>query len=123
MSFEIIERKIISNCTNSLSFHAILTPAPDVPLEKTKQFIKGGFSYRAKKELNFNFDIWQKESKEHRIKDAADYEAHVEYIWNNPVRAGLVNLAEEFSYSSARLRNLVDPAPAWVRLRRSAQSA
>jgi REP element-mobilizing transposase RayT len=26
--------------------HALLTPAPDISLERTVQFIKGGFSYR-----------------------------------------------------------------------------
>ncbi len=29
-------------------FHLLLTPAAEIPLEKALQFIKGGFSYRAK---------------------------------------------------------------------------
>src|SRR5579872_2791328 len=93
--------------------HATLTPAPDVSLEKAMQFIKGGFSYRAKKELSFNFDIWQKGNKEHRINDADDYQNHVEYIWNNPVRAKIVAFPEDFPYSSAKLRDAVDPPLAW----------
>src|SRR5580658_11375058 len=40
--------------------HLILTPAPLVSLEKAMQFIKGGFSYRAKREMIFNGEIWQK---------------------------------------------------------------
>ena len=95
--------------------HLILTPAPDVSLEKVRrggQFVKGGFSFRAKKELNFNREIWQqKGSQEHRIKDAEDYARHVEYIWMNPVKAGYVQAPEEYWYSSARLRSEVDPAP------------
>jgi putative transposase len=39
-------------------FHAIITPATEVPLEKAMQFIKGGFSYRARKELNVDSAIW-----------------------------------------------------------------
>jgi putative transposase len=35
-------------------FHLILTPATDVSLEKAVQYIKGGFSFRAKKELGLN---------------------------------------------------------------------
>jgi putative transposase len=31
-------------------FHLLLTPAVEIPLEKAPQFIKGGFSYRAKRE-------------------------------------------------------------------------
>jgi len=80
------------------------------------QFIKGGFSYRAKKELGMNFEIWQKGFKEHRIKDAQDYQSHVEYIWNNPVRAHLVMKPDDFPYSSARLHDAVDPPPAWIGL-------
>ncbi len=30
-------------------FPLLLTPAADIPLEKALQFIKGGFSYRAKR--------------------------------------------------------------------------
>ena len=94
--------------------HTILTPAPKVSLEKAMQYIKGGFSYRAKKEMNFNFEVWQKGSKDHGIKNAEDYQAHVDYIWNNPVRAKLVARAEDFPYSSAKLRNEVDEAPKWL---------
>jgi putative transposase len=32
-------------------FHLLLTPATKIPLEKALQFIKGGFSYRAKREF------------------------------------------------------------------------
>src|SRR5713226_9053165 len=31
-------------------FHLLLTPAAEIPLEKALQFIKGGFSYRAKRD-------------------------------------------------------------------------
>jgi putative transposase len=91
--------------------HLILTPAPLVSLEKAMQFIKGGFSYRTKKEMSFNFEIWQKGYNEHRIRDADEYAQHIEYVWMNPVKAGLVEQPEEFPYSSARLKAEVDPAP------------
>ena len=91
--------------------HLIVTPAPVESLEKAMQFIKGGFSYRAKKEMKFNGEIWQKGYNEQRIKDANQYAAHVNYVWMNPVEAGLVERAEEYLYSSARLRTEVDLAP------------
>ena len=91
--------------------HLILTPASLVSVEKAVQFIKGGFSYRAKKELNFNHEIWQKGYNEHRIRDAKEYAQHVKYVWMNPVKAGLVQQAAVFPYSSAQLRSEVDPAP------------
>jgi putative transposase len=91
--------------------HAILTPAPEHPLEKCVQFIKGGFSFRAKKELGFHGEIWQRQYTEHRIKDAHDYRAHAQYVRENPVRAKLVASAEEWMYSSASVRDILDPAP------------
>jgi putative transposase len=92
--------------------HLILTPAPLVSLEKAMQFIKGGFSRRAKKETLFQGEIWQKGYDEHRIQDATDYSQHVEYIRMNPVKAGRVEKPEDYPYSSARLQTEVDPAPA-----------
>ena len=35
---------------------AARTPAAEIPLEKALQFIKGGFSYRAKREIHFAFE-------------------------------------------------------------------
>ena len=69
--------------------HAIITPAYEIPLERAVQFIKGGFSYRIKKELGFNGEIWQAGFTEHRIKDPFDYQHHREYIHRNPMHAGL----------------------------------
>jgi hypothetical protein len=47
--------------------------------------IKGGFSYRAKREIHFAFEIWQASFVNHRIRDAEDYKHHYTYIWENPV--------------------------------------
>jgi putative transposase len=91
--------------------HLILTPAPLVSLEKAMQLIKGGFSYRARREMIFQGEIWQKGYNEHRIRDADEYAKHVEYLWMNPVKAGLAEHPEEYPYSSARLKAEVDPAP------------
>jgi putative transposase len=97
--------------------HLILTPGPFVPLEKAMQFIKGGFSYRAKKEMNFNGEMWQKGYNERRIRGAEEYAQQMEYVWMNPVKAGLVERPEEYLYSSARLKVEVDPAPIQFRRR------
>jgi putative transposase len=67
-------------------FHLLLTPAADISLEKALQFIKGGFSYGAKREVHFAFEIWQPSFVNHRIRDAEDYNYHPIYIWENPVR-------------------------------------
>lgn len=83
-------------------FHLLITPGPLLALERCLQLIKGGFSFRAKKELQFAGEIWEKSFTNHRIRDAVDYTNHRKYIWENPVRAGLVSSPEEYEYSSAR---------------------
>ncbi len=80
--------------------HVHLLVTPLTGLERAVQFIKGGFSYRAKKELGSNLEIWQTGFSDHRIRDAEDYAQHVEYIRQNPVRKRLVEKAEEFAFSS-----------------------
>ena len=89
--------------------HVLLTPKTS--LEKAVQFIKGGFSYRAKQELGSNMEVWQKGFSDHRIRDAGDYLQHVSYIRENPVRKHLCERAEEFSYSSAYPGFDSDPVP------------
>ena len=84
-------------------FHLLLTPAEEIALEKALQFIKGGFSYRAKREFHVAFEIWQASFVNHRIRDAEDYKHHHTYIWENPVRAGLSERPELFAWSSASL--------------------
>jgi putative transposase len=89
--------------------HVLITPLTS--LEKAVQFIKGGFSYRAKKELDSNMEVWQKGFSDHRIRDANDYMLHVSYIHQNPLRERFCVRAEEFPYSSAHPGFELDPAP------------
>ncbi len=44
--------------------------------------------------------IWQRRFWEHLIRDTKDFVAHVDYIHNNPVKHGLVENAEDWSWSS-----------------------
>src|SRR5438445_12165223 len=59
-------------------FHLLLAPL-EITLEGAMQLIKGGFSYRVKKELGLNIEIWERGYIDHRIRDAKDYARHVEY--------------------------------------------
>ena len=46
-------------------------------------------------------EIWQPGYTDHRIRDAADYVRHVEYLQTNPVRASLCSLPFDYQFSSA----------------------
>src|SRR5271165_620830 len=98
-------------------FHLLLTPAPDIPLEKAVQLIKGGFSFRVKKELGSGTEIWGTGYTEHRVKDTDDYEHHVAYIRQNPVRAKLAETPAAYLYGSASGKWEVDPTPPWLKPR------
>jgi putative transposase len=60
--------------------HLLLTPESDVSLEKAVQLVKGGFSFRCKRELGCNAEVWQEGFTEHRVKDAGDFARHAMYI-------------------------------------------
>ena len=68
--------------------HLLITPIESV--EKSMQLIKGGFSFRAKRELEWNGEIWQPGFTDHRIRDEEDWQRHLEYIRTNPLEAKLV---------------------------------
>lgn len=87
--------------------HLLLTPAETISLEKAMQYIKGGFSFRLKSQLS----VWQPSFSLRRIEDGRDFEAHLNYIHENPVRAGLCHDPEGFSHSSACRSQDIDPAP------------
>jgi len=80
-------------------FHDRITP--QTSLDKAVQFIKGGFSYRAKKGLGSNMEVWQKGFQDHRICDARDRAVHVRYVHNDPIKERFCDRPEEFPYSSA----------------------
>ena len=72
-------------------------------LERALQLIKGDFSYRVKKELNFAGEIWQPSYYDRRVRDMSEYQAFKDYIHLNPVKKGLVSAAGQYPYSSVRL--------------------
>ena len=76
--------------------HLLLTPFESV--EKSVQLIKGGFSFRAKRELEWPGGIWQTGFTDHRIRDEEDWQHHLEYIRQNPVQARLVEDSVLYPY-------------------------
>jgi putative transposase len=86
--------------------HALLTPAPDVSLEKALQFIKGGFSFR----LKSKHDVWMRSFNESQIMSEEKFRNCVRYVEENPVRRRLVRLPDEYRFSSASCGPL-DPMP------------
>ena len=89
--------------------HALITPAPEVSLEKAIQFMKGGFSYR----LKSKFEVWERGHFDKRVPDKQAYGACIKYIHSNPVAARLAAEDDAYVFSSAAQPDQVDPAPEW----------
>ena len=81
--------------------HLLLTPAPGITLERSIQFIKGGYSHALGVELGRKGEVWQRGFTDHRIRDAVDFDMHRGYIHENPVRRGLVESASDYRYCRA----------------------
>ncbi|SRR6266852_2455062 len=90
-------------------FHLLITPLST--LERALQLIKGGYSFRAKKELGFQGEIWEKSFYDRRVRDWEQYCAFRLYIHWNPVERCLVSVPEEYPYSSARPGLALDAVP------------
>jgi putative transposase len=85
-------------------FHLLLSVDEMMSIEKAVQLVKGNFSFRAKKELGFQREIWQRGFSEVRICDRESFLYYRRYIYQNPVKAGYVNSAEDYPYCSAYFR-------------------
>ena len=85
-------------------FHLQLTLDGRKTIEKAVGLVKGNFSYRAKKELGYQFEIWQPGFSDERVWDRESFLRHRSYIDNNPVKAGLTDKPENYPYGSAYFR-------------------
>ena len=94
-------------------FNLLITPT--VTLERSVQFLKGGFSYRVKKELTSSMEVWQRGFSDHRIRDQEDLELHTSYIYRNPVGKSLVERAADYPYCSAFPGSVKDEVPQWLK--------
>src|SRR5437899_2239762 len=84
--------------------HLLITLDQSMSIEKAVQLIKGNFSFRVKKELGLQYEVWQRGFSEVQVLDRESFLRHRSYIDNNPVKAGLAKEPGEWPYCSAFLR-------------------
>jgi len=92
-------------------------PAPRTPRERIMQSVKGYSAYQCNRLLGRHGEFWQDESYDHVVRDDDELLRIIEYVENNPVKAGLVKRREDWQWSSARDRLRLgipdgDPLPA-----------
>ena len=103
-------------------FHLLLTIGSEITIERAVQFVKGGFSFRAGKELGMKAPIWQKGFSEVRITDLEALLQVRTYIRNNPVARHLATQPEEYPHCSAYAGFELDPVPRALGILRTAES-
>ncbi len=80
--------------------HLLITPA--VELARITKSLKGITARRANAILRVaGKPFWQDESYDHLVRSEQQFERIRSYIEQNPVRAGLTSMAEDYPWSSA----------------------
>ncbi|MEM6779461.1 MAG: hypothetical protein AAF670_17540 [Planctomycetota bacterium] len=85
--------------------------APRTPREAISHSIQSYTATQCNRALGRAGVFWQDETYDHYARDEAEVHRIIHYIEHNPVRAGLVQDATSYRWSSARLRSEQGLAP------------
>jgi len=80
--------------------HLLLTPVAARSLAKILQGLKGFTARQINGCLGRKGAFWQDESFDHLIRNEQDWLDKFTYIHDNPVKAGLVNRPQDYTFSS-----------------------
>lgn len=81
--------------------HILITPNAGHELSDILHSIKSFTAHEANKQLNRTGQFWQHESFDRYIRNYKHYANVINYIENNPVKAGLCKTQSEWKFSSA----------------------
>ena len=88
--------------------HSLFTPGMGHSLSGILQSWKSYAAKEANRFLGRRGRFWQEDYFDRYIRNPTHFEAAIEYIELNPVKAGLCVAAEEWPYSSATRQKLTD---------------
>ncbi len=102
-------------------FHALLSPVSDGALSAYMHWVQGCYAcdFRSMTKTTGQGHVFQRRFWSDGITDARHFLAVLRYIEANPLRAQLVEKAEDWIWSSLTLRaididQLLDPLPYWL---------
>jgi len=87
---------------------------PVATLAEVMKTLKGHTSHQIHQRLGSDSFMWQSGYYEALLRDLGDFDKHLEYMHDNPCRAGLVNLAAEYEFSTAHPGCEQDVDWAWL---------
>ena len=82
--------------------HTLLTPLPGEPLSRILHSCKSYTSNKANTYLRRHGPFWMHESFDRFLRDERHFITEINYIEQNPVKAGLCKCAQDWPWSSAR---------------------
>jgi putative transposase len=81
--------------------HVHVLLLPEISPSQLLKSLKGHTAREANRLLGRTGEpFWQRESYDHCVRDSAEFARIIAYIENNPLKAGLVERAEEYPWSS-----------------------
>ena len=97
--------KIHHYCLMQTHFHLAVSMDDVNEFSRAIQFVKSRYSYKFHAKYHLNGPIWRERYRSLLIENEDYLGACGQYIENNPVKAGLVDQAKDWKYSSFRFYN------------------
>ena len=102
--FDANDYDLISYCIMPNHVHCVLKlNEGSRSLDKIMQSVKRYSASESNKLLNRKGQFWQHENYDHIVRDEKELEGIIEYILNNPVKAGLVKCKEDWEWNYCKL--------------------
>lgn len=99
--FNAVRYKLIAWVIMPNHTHFLIKPLNDFALSDIMKNFKSFTAHQANKTLNRNGRFWQEDYFDRYIRDREHFEKTIDYIENNPVKAGLCEKRSDWKYSSA----------------------
>lgn len=81
-------------------FHVIIEPGSEFNISVIINKIKGNFANKYNRITGREGEVWQSRFFDEGIKSRQELMQKIEYIHNNPVRAGIADSAGKYEFSS-----------------------
>ena len=96
--------RLLAWCIMPNHVHVVVEPSADNPLDRIVQSWKSYTAHQANRMLGRRGMFWHRDYFDRYVRDEGHLNRTIDYIENNPVKAGLVAESVKWRWSSARLR-------------------
>ncbi len=82
-------------------FHTLFMLRKGAELKRILNSVKSFAARKINRQWGQAGSFWQEGYHDHTIRDAADFNYHLQYMHNNPIRRTWVERAEQYAWSTA----------------------